>query len=126
MELKSIHTPKTSLRKLLVRKTQSWLSDLMRNMLDKDLKGINYEYEAHQTKYAKHQGILLIAKRDTTEKIFANDEPYFMTFKSKDSNSNFIIGAYFKENMKEIILNKIDTLIKRIRKTYINPNITMY
>ena len=94
--------------------------------LDKDLKGINYEYEAHQTKYAKHQGILLIAKRDTTEKIFANDEPYFMTLKSKDSNSNFIIGAYFKENMKEIILNQIDTLIKRIRKTYINPDITMY
>ena len=94
--------------------------------LDKDLKGINYDNEAHQTKYAKHQGILLIAKRDTIEKIFANDEPYFMTLKSKDSNSNFIIGAYFKENMKEIILYQIDTLIKRIRKTYINPNITMY
>ena len=49
-----------------------------------------------------------------------------MTLKSKDSNSNFIIGTYFKENMKEIILNQIGTLIKRIRKTYINPNITMY
>ena len=28
--------------------------------------------------------------------------------------------------MKEIILNQIDTLVKRIRKRYVNPNIVMY
>ena len=59
--------------------------------------------------------------------MYINDEPYLLCTQTKKGASIFfIIGAYFKENIKTNILSQLTHLLNRIRKTYTNPTIFIF
>ena len=99
---------------------------LCETWLNKEPKNIDARYDIFHTKFSKHQGVWIIAIKDSISKIISNEEPYILAAKTKDLNPCFIIGAYFKEDIKERILEQIENLTNRIRKTFSSPNITLY
>ena len=43
-----------------------------------------------------------------------------------NKHTYFVIGAYFKQNSKVTIMEQIKRLLRRIRKTFINPTIILF
>ena len=82
-------------------------------------------YDSFRTIDADHQGVLILAKKETVLKTYINEEPYILAVELKDSKT-FIIGVYMKEEKKDKILIQLKTLISRIRRKYWNPNIIVY
>ena len=93
--------------------------------LNKTPTGIDKRYDWFRTKDADHQGVMIIAKKDTVLKAYMNDEPYILAVELNNSKI-FIIGVYMKEEMKNAILEELRTLINRMRKKFSNPNIIVY
>ena len=59
--------------------------------------------------------------------MYINDEPFLICIQVKRNKSTqFVIGAYLKENKKSKILIQMKHLINRIRKTYLNPIIYLF
>ena len=90
------------------------------NMIDK-------RYEIFHTKFWRYQGVCIIARKDLVQKVYINDEPFLICIQVKRNKSTqFVIGAYLKENKKSKILIQMKHLINRIRKTYLNPIIYIF
>ena len=88
---------------------------------------INTEYEIFQTAFSKFQGVWIIAKKNTVNKVYLNDKQYIIAIESRrKEHIHFVIGVYFKHKIKHEILNQEANLIKRIRRTYRLPEIIMF
>ena len=60
---------------------------------------IDQSYEIFQTTFAKNQGVCIIAKRGSVQKVFTNDDQYLIAVETKiKQNIHIIIGAYFKQS----------------------------
>ena len=89
--------------------------------MEKRPTGLDRRYEIYQTVYSKYQGVYIIARRDLVKKWSINDNNWIIGVQCQDQNQTyFIIGAYFKHNIKDKILAIASKLIKRIRKVYTN------
>ena len=89
-----------------------------------EIKLLN-DYDVFQTTEAPYQGVWLIWKKGLVKKVFKNEEPYFIVIQC-GLNPNFIIGAYFKRELRRKILASIKNFIHRIRKSYSNTKITIF
>ena len=88
---------------------------------------IDNRFDIFQTKFCKHQGVCILAKRNKVIQMYTNNEPYIIWVKVKGNKSNYyIIGAYFKENVKAKIIEQIRHLLNRIRKSQTNPTIFLF
>ena len=88
---------------------------------------LNQEYEIYQTKYSKYQGVCIIAKKNKVKKIHTSEEKYIISVEAKTNEKTyFIIGVYFKQNIKCRILEQVKRLITRIKKTYSEPEIVVF
>ena len=84
-------------------------------------------YEIFQTWFKTHQGVWIIAKKNSVIKIITNNDPYIIWVQSWNEKSEwFVIGAYFKENAKGKILDQLKHLINKIRKTHPNTSIFLF
>ena len=84
-------------------------------------------YEVFQTWFKTHQGVWIIAKKNSVIKMITNNDPYIIWVQSRNEKSEwFVIGAYFKENAKGKILDRLKHLINRIRKTHPNTSIFLF
>ena len=88
---------------------------------------LDQNYEIYQTPFSKFQGVCIIAKKNTVNKIYINDKQYIIAIESRNKeHSHFVIGAYFKQNMKKEILVQLIKLIKRINRAYIHLEIILF
>ena len=95
--------------------------------MNKEIKTFNNNYEIYNTNLSKYQGVLIDVKKGLTSKLFINSEPYILAVQINIGFQNyFIIGGYFKEKIKEKILNEIKRFINRIRITYKDPKIILF
>ena len=95
--------------------------------LDSKPSFINQNYELYQTKFSRYQGVWIIARKNSINKIHINDEHYIIAIESKiNGRTQIIIGVYFRQNNKHKILAQTSKLIKRINKTYANQEIVLF
>ena len=100
---------------------------LWETWLDKVPTLIDSNYDLYQTTLSKYQGVCIITRKDWVQKCYINKEPYLIAIQTRNNNrSHFVIGAYFKEQMKLKILESLWTLLKRIRIKHLNPVITVF
>ena len=125
LELKITQHEQNSLHKLSNRITQTWLSNYQRNLAQQNTNRNRQKIRLIQNQRCSHQGVMIIAKKDTVLKAYMNDEPYILAVELNNSKI-FIIGVYMKEEMKNAILEELRTLINRMRKKFSNPNIIVY
>ena len=89
--------------------------------------GINSLYEVFQTKYSKYQGVWIISRKNTTRRIYTNNEQSIIATEIKTREyQHFIIGVYFQQKWNRKILEQFNKLIKRINLTYKNPEIILF
>ena len=89
---------------------------LWETWLDKVPTLIDPKYDLYQTTFSKYQGVCIITWKDWVQKCYINKEPYLIAIQTRNNNRpHFVIGAYFKEQMKLKILESLWTLLKRIR-----------
>ena len=100
---------------------------LLETWLDKVPILIDPNYDLYQTTFSKYQGVCIITRKDWVQKCYINKEPYRIAIQTRNNKrSHFVIGAYFKEQMKLKILKSLWTLLKRIRIKHLNPVITVF
>ena len=92
--------------------------------LNKDPTGIDRRYDIFRTQDANHQGVWILAKKNTVLKSYVNEEPYIIAIEL--INKTFIIGVYMKEDSKYLILEQLKNLINRIRRKYKTPKIIVF
>ena len=83
------------------------------------------DYEWYQTTYSRYQGVWIMVKKNLTKKVYTNNEPYFIAIKV-GNNQTYIIGAYFKRELRNEIWRSTHHFINRIRKTYVDANIILF
>ena len=87
---------------------------LRETWLDKMPTLIDPNYDLYQTTFSKYQGVCIITRKDWVQKYYINKEPYLIAKQTRNNNrSHFVIGAYFKEQMKLKILESLWTLLKK-------------
>ena len=64
-------------------------------------------------------------KKNITKIAYTNEEPYFITIKV-GNHQTYIIGGYFKKELRMKILKSIQNFINRIRKTAFDANIIRF
>ena len=100
---------------------------LWETWLDKVPLLIDRNYDIYQTVYSKYQGVWILARKGSVEKVFTNNDPYMIAVQAKNAGkAHFAIRVYFKESEKTKILDTLWALIKRIRRKYIKPIITIF
>ena len=92
--------------------------------LNKDPTGIDRRYDIFRTQDANHQGVWILAKKNTVLKSYINEEPYIIAIEL--INKTFIIGVYMKEDSKYLIFEQLKNLINRIRRKYKTPKIIVF
>ena len=88
--------------------------------------GINSLYEVFQTKYSKYQSVWIISRKNTTRKIYTNNEQFIIATEIKTREyPHFVIGVYFQQNEKKIF-EQLNKHIKIINLIYKNPEIILF
>ena len=95
--------------------------------MDKTPWWIDKRYEIYQTIYSKHQGVWIIAKKNLVTRCFINENNCIIAVQWQEKeHTYFILGAYFKHNIKDKILSTISKLIKRIRQIFNNLKLILF
>ena len=89
--------------------------------------GINNLYEVFQTKYSKNQGVWIISRKNTTRKIYTNNEQFIIVNRDQNKRiSTLHHRSIFSTKMKKKILEQLNKLINRINLIYKNPEIILF
>ena len=66
-----------------------------------------------------------MVKKSLAKIAYTNEEPYFIAIKV-GNHQTYIVGAYFKKELRMEILKSIQNFINRIRKTAFDANIILF